>query len=168
MERGRYFVAEREGITFIRMVGNLKYTGSSAFDMFLDDFLSQEYRDVVVDLSDAIFIDSTNLGLLARIAERSRRMGKPSVTLISPHNDINRILRSVRFDRIFHIVSSLDTPESLEELEVGGSHTVSKQNDNLNMILRAHKALINLDDANRHEFQDVVDLLEQHQQKQNG
>lgn len=77
MERGRYFVAEREGITFIRMVGNLKYTGSSGFDMFLDDFLSQEYRDVVVDLSDAVFIDSTNLGLLARIAERSRRMGKP-------------------------------------------------------------------------------------------
>jgi anti-anti-sigma factor len=144
------------------MVGNLKYTSSSGFDIFLDDFLARAYQDVVIDLSEASFIDSTNLGLIARIAERSRRMGRNPVTLISPRDDINRILKSVRFDRIFRIVETEESAADsagVEESEVktGGDHV---DRDHLDMILRAHKALIEIDENNRDDFQDVVDLLE--------
>ncbi len=143
-------------------MGNLKYTSSSGFDIFLDDFLARAYQDVVIDLSEASFIDSTNLGLIARIAERSRRMGRDPVTLISPRDDINRILKSVRFDRIFRIVETGDPADLAAGLEEGEVLTGGERSDkdNLEMILRAHKTLIAVDEQNRDEFQDVVDLLE--------
>lgn len=145
------------------MVGNLKYTGSSGFDLFLDDFLKSDYRDVVIDLSEASFIDSTNLGLIARVAERARSLGRGPVTLISPGDDINRVLRSVRFDRIFRIIESADSavsPVNLPGREVGTPEGEVSEKRALEMILRAHRALITLDEENRDEFQDVVDLLE--------
>ncbi len=165
MEKGSYFVAERQGITFIRMVGNLKYTGSSGFDIFLDRFLEHDYREVVIDLSEASFIDSTNLGLIARIAERARKLGRGPVTIISPNEDLNRILKSVRFDRIFRIIETpMETPiekSDLDEREVETPLGDRPEKDELKMILRAHRTLIEMDDANKAEFQDVVDLLEE-------
>lgn len=175
MEKGSYFVAEKSGITFIRMVGNLKYTGSSGFDIFLDRFLQREYQDVVIDLTEASFLDSTNLGLIARIAERARKLGRGPVTIISPNDDVNRILESVRFDRIFRIIDSPQNPRTSRtppasgeaptmqagrEEELASSTGDRSEKDQLKMILRAHRTLIDLDEENRAEFQDVVDLLE--------
>jgi anti-anti-sigma factor len=166
LDRGRYFVAEKENITFIRMVGNLKYTGSSGFDMFLDQFLAADYREVVIDLSEASFIDSTNLGMIARIAERARQMGKGPVTLISPRDDINRILKSVRFDRIFRILETTGDNSGLQEDEITLPLGDKPAQDDLAMILRAHQSLISLDEENRAEFQDVVELLEKQSRDQ--
>jgi anti-anti-sigma factor len=166
LDRGRYFVAEKENITFIRMVGNLKYTGSSGFDMFLDQFLAADYREVVIDLSEVSFIDSTNLGMIARIAERARQMGKGPVTLISPRDDINRILKSVRFDRIFRILETTGDNSGLQEDEITLPLGDKPAQDDLAMILRAHQSLISLDEENRAEFQDVVELLEKQSRDQ--
>lgn len=163
MDRGQYFIAEQNGITFIRLVGNLKYTGSSGFDRFLEEFLRSEYRDVVIDLSETEFIDSTNLGLIARIAERARSMGKGPVPLLNPNDDVFRILKSVCFDRVFRVLNREESKELLSQMEDGGTVIESgkrSQKDELKMILRAHKSLIRLDEENRSTFQDVVDLLE--------
>ena len=156
MDRGRYFYAEKDDITYIKMVGNLKYTTSSGFDHFVDGLMERGFTNVVIDLSEATYIDSTNLGLIAKIAGRARHNPNMHVSIVSPNEDINEILRSVRFDKLFTIVENV---EGIDEFEEIPDEQRGKKED-LQMLLQAHKALIDIDEANRPQFKDVVELLE--------
>ena len=156
MDRGRYFFAEKNGITYIKMVGNLKYTTSSGFDHFVDSLIERGYENVVIDLSEAVYIDSTNLGLLAKIAGRARQGKNVHVSIVSPNEDINEILKSVRFDKLFTIVDVMPEVDSLQEIEDGEKD----RKKDLQMLLEAHKALMDAHEENRPQFKDVVELLE--------
>ncbi len=156
MDRGRYFYAEKDAITYIKMVGNLKYTTSSGFDHFVDGLMERGYENVVIDLSEATYIDSTNLGLIAKIAGRARHNSEMHVTIVSPNEDINEILRSVRFDKLFTIVEDMEGVDELEEIP----EEERDKKDDLQMLIQAHKALIDIDEENRPQFKDVVELLE--------
>ena len=156
MERGRYFYAEKDNITYIKMVGNLKYTTSSGFDHFVDGLMERGFKNVVIDLSEATYIDSTNLGLIAKIAGRARHNSRMHVTIVSPNEDINEILRSVRFDKLFTIVENMEGLDNLQEIP---DEEHDKKED-LQMLIKAHKALMDIDEENRPQFKDVVELLE--------
>ncbi len=159
MNRGRYYFAEKEGITYIKMVGNLKYDTSSGFDRFVEGLLERGFTHAVIDLSEASYIDSTNLGLIAKIANRSRSCQDVHVSIISPNEDINEILRSVRFDKIFNIVTDTSKLEEQGLEEILDERQGEKEH--LEMLIKAHKTLMNTHKENRPEFKDVVELLEQ-------
>ena len=156
MDRGRYFYAEKDDITYIKMVGNLKYTTSSGFDHFVDGLMERGFKNVVIDLSEATYIDSTNLGLIAKIAGRARHNANMHVTIVSPNEDINEILRSVRFNKLFTIVEDMKGVDDLKEIP---DEEHDKKED-LQMLIKAHKALMDIDEENRPQFKDVVELLE--------
>ncbi len=156
MDRGRYFYAEKDEITYIKMVGNLKYTTSSGFDHFVDGLIERGFKNVVIDLSEATYIDSTNLGLIAKIAGRARNNPNMHVSIVSPNEDINEILRSVRFDKLFTIVEDMEKVDELKEIP----DEQRDKHDDLQMLIKAHKALIDIDEENRPQFKDVVELLE--------
>jgi anti-anti-sigma factor len=159
MDRGRYYFAEKEGITYIKMVGNLKYNTSSGFDRFVDGLLERGFSNAVIDLSEASYIDSTNLGLIAKIANRGRTRGDVNVSIISPNEDINEILRSVRFDKIFDIVTDTSQLDEAVLEEIPDEKRGEKES--LEMLIKAHKCLMNVHEENRPDFKDVVELLEQ-------
>ncbi|HDQ14400.1 MAG TPA: anti-sigma factor antagonist [Sediminispirochaeta sp.] len=156
MTRGRYFFAEKNGITYIKMVGNLKYTFSSGFDQFVESLLERGFSNVVIDLSESDYIDSTNLGLIAKIAGRARGREDMHVSIVSPNEDINAILESVRFDKLFTIVDKVPEVDALDEID---DEQRGRQED-LRMLLDAHRALMDIDEENRPKFKDVVELLE--------
>ena len=63
---------------------------------------------LIVDLSDATFVDSMTLGVLLGAVKRLRpRGGKVSVVCISPH--IRRIFEITLLDRVFAIHETLDS-----------------------------------------------------------
>ena len=163
MDRGRYYYAERDGITFIKMVGNLKYTTSSGFDRFVEELLEKGFENLLIDLSEATYIDSTNLGLIARLGERARHRNDVHMSIISTNEDINEILRSVRFDRLFTIVESREKVESplrgAEQREI--EDVDSSRREDLEMLAEAHRALMDAHEENRPKFRDVVELLEE-------
>lgn len=156
MDRGRYYFAEKRDITYLKMVGNLKYSSSSGFDHFVDGLLDRGFKNVLIDLSEASYIDSTNLGLIAKIAGCARHRSDMHVTILSPNEDINEILRSVRFDKLFTIVEEYPETEELKEIP---DEERDKRED-LQMLVDAHKALIDVHEDNRPQFRDVVELLE--------
>ncbi|MFP4178542.1 MAG: STAS domain-containing protein [Spirochaetaceae bacterium] len=168
MDRGRYYFAEKDDITYIKMVGNLKYTTSSGFDRFVDNLVERGFENLVIDLSEATYIDSTNLGLIAKLAEESRKDGRKHVSIISTCDDINEILESVRFNRLFTIVKSVeDASEKLcgvEGQELEDVETCKRED--LQMLLKAHKALIEAHQDNVPQFKDVVELLEQEEERE--
>ncbi len=156
MDRGRYFFAEKDDITYLKMVGNLKYTSSSGFDHFVDGLMERGFRNVLLDLSEATYIDSTNLGLIAKIAGRARTNPEVHVTILSTNEDINEILTSVHFDRLFTIVEEYPDDQDLEEIP----DQERGRREDIKMLLEAHRALMDVHENNRPQFKDVVELLE--------
>jgi anti-sigma B factor antagonist len=72
------------------------------FDDMLRAFQDSGATDIEVDLRFVTFLDSSGLGLLARLRQASRLRGG-SVTLLAPPSQVLRTLRLVGFDRIFSI-----------------------------------------------------------------
>lgn len=154
----RILYARVDGTCVIRFEGDIRYTLSAALDAFLDRlFADPALERIIVDLRKATSIDSTNLGLLAKIANfvQARFGGKPA--LVSTRDDINRILDSVGFSDIFEWVSDCPdtTGHAAEVQSTGVSEEVTGRT-----VLEAHRILCALNERNLETFRDVVEGLE--------
>ena len=156
---GKYYYVLDEQKAFFKLAGTLKYTSASKFDTFLDKLFDSkpDFEDVLVDLSEAVFLDSTNLGFLARIAEYMSEKYNKKVAIYSPNADMNKLLESVGFNEVFDLLATIDKQECELE-EVCSSDGADRSR--CRMMLDAHQALINVSKKNADKFCDVVDLLQ--------
>ncbi|MCD6288219.1 MAG: STAS domain-containing protein [Candidatus Hydrogenedentes bacterium] len=165
MDNGRILFARYRGLVVLKLVGEIRYTVkgsyrvSVSFDAFLDKlFEERDFKNVLIDLTETTGIDSTNIGLLAKIARFTMDNFGQKPTIISTNDDINRILDSVGFDQVFVI---LHEPHNFDqELEELPEMTVPDK-ELARLILDAHKALIELNEKNKNMFKNVVDVMEQ-------
>lgn len=158
MQSGEYLYSLRDGCCVLKLVGSLTYSASGDLDNFIEKlFEPSPAPDVIVDLSETKSIDSTNLGLLAKIARASLDQKQRKTILISPKPDINRVLKSVGFDGVFDIVRSSETPGG--EMDKIPHRDISDQ-ELANTLLAVHRALMELNETNRAVFKNVVRFLE--------
>ena len=154
---GEIFYGKQGSAYVLKFVGDIRYTLSCSLDGFLDRLFRQsDYDQIMVDLTEATNIDSTNLGLLAKIANfmRSRFNRKPF--LASTNDNINRVLDSMGFDDVFERCGDCEhCTESAAKIE--DCHTSKARV--AQVMLDAHTALCNINENNRKEFQDVVGAL---------
>jgi anti-anti-sigma factor len=160
MAEGRVTYAQEDRWHVLRYVGRVDYTVAPAIDRFVQTlFQDGRVRPFLFDLREARLIDSTNLGLLARIAERVRRGEGGASTIVSSREDINDVLSSMGFKEIFDLRSELPyTPRAQTEELVTAD--VPSQGELLRTMLDAHRTLVTLNDGDRKRFQDVVSMLE--------
>ena len=158
MDNGRVLFASHDGIHVLRLVGDIRYTLSPSFDRFLQGLLAGPTpAGFVIDLTETHIIDSTNLGLLARIAKHMRGHGGRRVTIVSDREDINELLRNLGFDEIFDLVE-----RSEMESEPGDTLRMetAQRDDLYQTVLNAHRTLMALNARNEELFRDVVTALE--------
>ncbi|MHC4886921.1 MAG: STAS domain-containing protein [Planctomycetota bacterium] len=150
-------VAEAKGQCFIRLQGNLRHTLSAGWDAFIDElFVRNPLPEVLVDLTDALYLDSTNLGLLAKMARLCHQRGGRRITLISPGQDINTVLESMGFDQVFLISHQpWHTTGTYEDL----SPVDESEREHAELILQTHRNLMEMNEKNEQEFRSVVALL---------
>ena len=158
MDDGKVLHACHDDVHVLRYIGDIRYTLSPSIDRFLEEvFAGPKPAGFVIDLTETDSIDSTNLGLLARIALRMQALDAPQVTLLSNRHDINSVLTSMALDEVFDIVE--DTG-----LETGVSREVPQENADRETLARtlidSHRALMDLSEHNREMFQNVVATLE--------
>jgi anti-anti-sigma factor len=164
MPDGRVTHAEADGVHVLRYFGRVDYVMAPAIKRFADELVSHGHvRRWIFDLTQAEILDSTNLGLMARLAHTAgdRAIGDPRSIIVSTSDDINSVLRSMSFDQIFEIVSPPPGgagADRLREEPIAG-HTPSAVELGQTM-LDAHRALMFLSEAGRLQFQDVVAALE--------
>ncbi len=160
---GMVYYGRRKDTYVLKFVDDIRCTLGVCLDQFLDElFKHDDYRKILVDLTETTGIDSTNLGLLARIAKHMRDRGAPLVTLVSTNEDINETLESVGFDQVFDI-----------RHDPGASVAVSKPlplkeptEDRLaKTVVSAHHDLSDLNERNREKFRDVLEALERDRDK---
>ena len=161
MVPGKIQFAESEGTYVLKLIGEVRLTLCSSLETFLTMMFSEPgFKSVIVDLSEAVTIDSTSLGMLAKLSIQSRKSFNQTPVLISPQPDITRILMSMGFERIFVIVQETDIhPEQyINELECEADCEQSTRA----RVLDAHRILMSLNEDNRTAFNDLVKQLERH------
>ncbi|MCC5827206.1 STAS domain-containing protein [Alkalimonas sp.] len=144
---------------YFKLTGELRYTNAIGMDDLIEQLFEQEQpacAQVVVDLNEASFIDSTHIGLLASLARHCQQHQLPRPVLFSTNTEINQLLQGLCLDSVFDFVEH-PTNQSIDMTPLQSGQ--ASDQDKGEMILRAHEALLDLSDKNRQEFKPVVDLL---------
>ena len=143
---------------FIKFTGTLRYTISRGLDVFLNKmFEDPALEDVLLDISEAEYFDSTNLGLLAKIASQMQKRFNRKVTLFSTNPNINFLLDNIGLNKVFIIVDKPDfTAENLQKIP----DLQDTERERALVILEAHRQLMALNETNHDTFKSIVELLE--------
>jgi anti-sigma B factor antagonist len=91
-----------EGRFVISLAGEVDLYTAPEFKQQLLDVVSQGARDVIVDLTDTTFIDSTTLGVLVGGVKRLRP-NDGRLTLVCSDRNITKIFEITGLDRVFTI-----------------------------------------------------------------
>lgn len=158
MTSGEVLVAFHNRTHVIRLRGDVRLNLCSALEKYLDDILARpDFDNVVIDLSQAEGVDSTTLGQIAKISIICRDRFGITPTISSPVSGITRILLSMGFDQVFHIIDEpFDDPADFCQW-VADAVTEDQARD---QVISAHKILMGLNEKNNDVFKELVDCLE--------
>jgi len=156
---GRILVGDHDGVYVIRFEGDVRVTLCGSFDHYLEVMLRDpNFVSVLVDLSDAIAVDSTSLGVLAKLSIGVQESKNRLPTLVCDAPDILRILINMGFDDVFAIVDdNYDSQQNLAELPVS---TDIGEKEMRERVIEAHKMLMSMNEHNKKTFKDLVSALE--------
>ncbi len=157
--------AEHNGTYVLKLRGDVRVPICTSLETFIEDHLlnDKRLRAVMIDLTETDSIDSTALGLLAKIAValRELNLGKPIILCLS--SDINRILASMGFDEVFRILQTTAAlRDRLDELP----DEVLSEAEVTQCVIDAHRTLMGLSESNQQTFRSLVDALESEKRHQ--
>lgn len=158
VNEGRILAASQDGAYVIRLEGDVRLTLCTTIDDFLEQmFADPNFASVWVDLCDAQGLDSTTLGLLAKLALRVKEQFGFVPAIYSCDAGINRLLRSMDFNRLFVLhEEACANPADIEEIPtvIGSEESVKEK------VLEAHRVLMGVSEENRNRFKDLITALE--------
>ena len=157
MNSGKIYAAELDNIPVLKFVGDVRVLMSSTLENYFDGLYEHDSLDaVLIDLTETRGIDSTTLGLLAKMAIKLKKMFDVQPTIVSTNANITRILQSMNFGAVTQIVSEpLARSAAFGELtQLEDSEARIRQR-----VIEAHQTLMELSEDNRLQFQDLVSVL---------
>jgi anti-anti-sigma factor len=159
MSRCKILQANCSGVHVLKLVGEVRLNLCSTIDKAIESTTKDpNFATVVVDLTETTLIDSTTLGMLAKLAILAKKKSHFFPSIISTNPDITRIITTMGFDTVFIILEKpAETDQALKELPISELSEVKVRES----VLNAHKVLMKLNDHNREQFKDLVDTLEQ-------
>jgi anti-anti-sigma factor len=156
---GQISVATHAGTYAIKMSGDVRMVLCLSFDKFIRSmFEDPAFQSVLFDLRAADAVDSTTLGLMAKIALQCRELGAQKPILIARGHSMLRLLETMGFEEIFLISNdaakiSLSCNERLN-CEEGTEDNFRRR------VIDAHKVLMSLNKHNNLAFKELVETLE--------
>lgn len=159
MSQGQILISDKADHYLIKLVGDVRLTLSGSLNRYMDVlFGNNNVQSVVVDMLDAKAVDSTTLGLIAKLGLHCREQYQMNVKLFCQNPSIIRTLECMSFDEIIDIFQ-----QSLNEFdaELRCLDAVTSEVDEVReQVLEAHKLLIKLNPKNGAEFTDLINALE--------
>jgi len=158
MSSGRIQFAEQNGVCVFKFSGEVRLTLSAALDEVIKQLASRnDWSAIAIDLTEASSIDSTTLGLLAKLSLLAKEKNHLLPTLLSTQSDINRVLQSMGFEQVFNLIEKpLLPPVHLHDLP-----PLTQSEDEARIrVLEAHRTLMQLNASNHAAFADLVKTLE--------
>ena len=158
-EQGEIQYGEKDGVMIIRLIGAVRYTNCCTLSDFVSKlFKEHSFQKIVIDLRKTESIDSTNLGILAKIAKNTDQELSQKPLLICDNPEIKEVIASMGIDEIYQYSLDFDSGckvfTKLDSVLENNELMLSK------VMLDAHETLSVMNDKNREEFQDVLDALQ--------
>jgi len=180
---GNIQYAVHNGSYILKLSGDVRVAFCTAIDALLDTILLDEnLTGVLIDLTAVSNIDSTSLGMLAKIAVKIKQKLNTRPIIVSNNPDINRILVTMGFKQVFYLlhkvpifVENKKTPSeverkidkmALQDMLKDIPQINSSQQEICAKVLEAHRVLMDLNSTNKETFKAVVDELEKEQRLQ--
>lgn len=158
MPKGEYQFAKEQNNYFIKLSGELKYTECGNFSSFINKLeKDKDFEDILVDISKAKYLDSTNLGLLAKISQLVIEKSNHRLTVITMNPDVTELLRNIGFDDICLMV---EEPTNINSSLMNIMGVDESEESMAKIMLEAHRRLMNMNEKNKQEFKNVVELME--------
>lgn len=156
---GKILFAEQDGVHVLKFIGDVRLILGPTISTFLEKLETcDHFQSMIIDLSETETIDSTALGLIVKIGICTREYFDSEASIVSPREDITRILSSMAMEQVCVVTSDdvVTKASGLQELprEITSEEVLRDQ------VLDAHKTLIALGDQNFDKFQDLVEALE--------
>jgi anti-anti-sigma regulatory factor len=155
---GKILFAEQDGVHVLKFIGDVRLTLGPTISTFLEKLEScDHFKSMIIDLSETETIDSTALGLIAKIAICTREQFGSATSIVSPCEDITRVLTSMAMEQVCVVTKEVVSDAAgMQELptEITSEAVMRDQ------VLDAHKTLMALGDQNSDKFQDLVEALE--------
>jgi anti-anti-sigma regulatory factor len=162
---GKILFAEQDGVHVLKFIGEVRLTLGPTISTFLEKLEScDHFQSMIIDLSETETIDSTALGLIAKIGICTREYFDSRASIVSPREDITRVLNSMAMEQVCVVTSDgvVSEASGLQELptEITSEEVLRDQ------VLDAHKTLMALADQNFDKFQDLVEALENEKEQE--
>lgn len=159
---GKILVATQDEICVIKLVGDIRVTLCSSIDKTIEKILDAEkpYRDVFINVMEAEAIDSTSLGLLAKLSIHVQKHYGFRPTIISTNPSITKLLNAVGFSQLFNILTSLDEKCLSAKCQEFHSANNFSEEQLKQKVIEAHRILMGLSRENQEAFKELVSNLE--------
>lgn len=160
---GAILVAEHQGVYVIKMSGDVRLTLCISFDECIEDLISRDgFCTILFDLTEAEGLDSTTLGLIAKLAVKSRSSDRGKPYLICTNDGIRRLLSTMGLDDVCEIIDAI--PENYckagsDFVPLAEVNDPQYEEQVKAKVLESHCVLMELNEKNRETFKDLVDTL---------
>ena len=159
----KYLAGEYERKLFIKIVGNATMKNSKTLDLLFEKVFKEESKDLILNLEECNYMDSTMLGLLAKTAIKMKKLWNKKMYVVNIPNTVSMSLKSTGVDKLMEFIDSNNTGNvEVEQLE---TRDFDGKKEKTMHILESHKVLMELNDENKVVFKNVVNLLEQELKK---
>lgn len=159
---GNILVADHNGVYVIKMSGDVRLTLCVSFDECIEELTAREgFYTVLFDLSEAEGLDSTTLGLIAKLAMRSHEQSQKEPLVICGDPGIERLITTMGLDDVCELI---DKPpqDYCEVTDFVSLDAVDESHDEEQIkakILESHCVLMGLNESNHETFKDLVQTL---------
>jgi anti-anti-sigma factor len=161
VQPGKILVSHDDDVYLIKLVGDVRVTLCTSLNNYIEAiFQTGNVAEVVIDMLDTIAVDSTTLGLLAKLALYSHDHFGIKPTVFCSDESLYQVLTVMGLDEIFNIIqeSSSSAADYQELPDIGPDVEVEEVRDR---VLEAHRLLSVLNERNQQEFIDLIRSLEQ-------
>jgi anti-anti-sigma factor len=155
---GKILYAEHDGAFILKLEGDVRLNLCTTLDSFINTmFTRPDFMSVLIDLSDAEGLDSTTLGLLAKLSIEAQQRFRFRPVIFCENSDIIRLLDSMGFSDVFDIQNQqIDAIPDLGELPLRtSSEELVKQK-----VIEAHRILAGLSADNKLKFKELLEALD--------
>ena len=144
---------------WLKLDGDVRVPWCVSLETYCEAVIKQPgIRSVYVDLTKATNLDSTTLGVLAKVAVYTQQYCQQKAVLFCANEDIQRLIISTGFLAVFDIKNEFgDITLNFEDLPI----LDCTESDIKDVVIAAHRALMALTEDNRACFGGLVESLEQ-------
>ena len=159
MQAPRAFYGYLDRSLVLCLKGQIRYVMARALRSYLDELTARSDHDTIIfDLREIEAIDSTAMGMLARVGKKTLKHGRRSL-IVCPLPDVATCLRSAAFDTLFIMEETwpFENEPQLSEVPLERSDLPPEVLGRL--MLEAHRELAAMSDANQREFASVIHAM---------